>query len=130
MKKANDKELSVLERHEVTTDWREKADWRRKNHRWLRYSGFIALAVMRRLEEMKMSQKQLAEKLNCSPQYVSKLLKGSENLTLETISRLEETLKLDLVESALTHVGGYGSKSYSLDYVAQPEPPQYGTKSE
>ena len=84
MKKATDKELSVLEKHEVKTDWREKAQWRRENRRWLRYSGFIALTVMHRLEELKMSQKELAEKMNCSPQYVSKLLKGSENLTLDT----------------------------------------------
>ncbi len=62
---------------------------------------------MRRLEEMKMSQKELAAKMNCSPQYISKLLKGSENLTLETISKLEEVLSLDLVNTALTYVDGY-----------------------
>ena len=130
MKKATDKELSVLEKHEVKTDWRENAEWRRKNRRWLHYSGFIALTVMHRLEELKMSQKELAEKMKCSPQYVSKLLKGSENLTLDTISKLEEYLDLDLVRSALTHVDGYEQHERKYGYVAEPDPPHYGSKKE
>ena len=105
MKKAVDKEMSLLEKSEVKTDWREKALWRRENRRWLRYSGYIALTVLQRLDELGISQKGLAEKMNCSPQYVSKLLKGSENLTLETISKLEECLDLDLVRSALQQYG-------------------------
>lgn len=97
-----DKELSVLEQHEVKTDWKEKAQWRRENRRWLKYSGFIALKVMNRLDELGLSQKDLAERMACSPQYVSKLLRGSENLTLDTISKLEECLDIDLVRTALT----------------------------
>ena len=128
MKKAIDKELSVLEKHEVKTDWREKAEWRRENRRWLRYSGYIALTVLQRLEELKMSQKELAEKMNCSPQYVSRLLKGSENLTLDTISKLEVCLDLDLVRSALTHVDGYEYHERQFGYVAEPDPPHYGRK--
>ncbi len=125
MKKTSDSELSVLEQHEVRTDWREKAQWRKENRRWLRYSGFIALKVMGRLEEMNMSQKELAIKMGCSPQYISKLLKGSENLTLDTISKLEECLDLDLVKSALTIVDGYDTTERRYGYVAEPDAPQY-----
>ncbi|MBR1706445.1 MAG: helix-turn-helix transcriptional regulator [Bacteroidales bacterium] len=85
---------------------------------------------MQRLEELDMSQKELSDKMNCSPQYVSKLLKGSENLTLETISKLEECLHLDLVQSALTHVGSYAYRERSYGYVAEPSPPPYGRKDE
>lgn len=92
----SDKELSVLEKHEVRTDWKANAQWRRENRQWLRYSGLIALKALRRLEETGMSQKQLAERMNCSPQYVSRLLKGSENMTLDTISRLEVALEMSL----------------------------------
>ena len=130
MKRATDKELSALEKHEVKTDWKEKAQWRRDNRRWLRYSGFIALTVIHRLEELKTSQKELAEKMNCSPQYVSKLLKGSENLTLDTISKLEECLDLDLVRSALTHVDGYDHHEHPYGYVAEPDSPFYGSKED
>lgn len=119
-----DKELSILGEHEVVTDWRAKAQWRRENRRWLRYSGYIALKVMRRLEELKMSQKELAIKMNCSPQYVSKLLKGYENLTLETISRLEDNLNIDLIQSSLTYVGGYGRIKQSYGYLSEPSSPE------
>ena len=130
MKKATDKELSVLEKHEVKTDWREKAGWRRENRRWLRYSGFIALTVLHRLEELKMSQKELAERMKCSPQYISKLLKGSENLTLDTISKLEECLDLDLVRGALTYVHGYEYHERPYGYVAEPDSPIYGSRKD
>lgn len=108
MRVTTDKELSTLEKHEVKTVWKEKAQWRRENRRWLRYSGFIALTVMNRLEEKKLSQRELAERMKCSPQYVSKLLKGSENLTLDTISKLEECLDLDLLRTALSPVDEHG----------------------
>lgn len=117
--KTIDKELSVLSQHEVKTGWKETAMWRRENRRWLRYSGYIALTVMHRLKDLNMSQKELAEKMNCSPQYISRLLKGSENLTLETISKLETCLDLDLVGSALSHVDGYDLKGYSGGYVSE-----------
>ena len=119
MKVSADKELSLLEQHEERTAWREKAQWRRENRRWLRYSGFIALKVLNRLEELGMSQKELAAKMNCSPQYISRLLKGSENLTLETISKLETTLDIDLVARALTPVGGYGLQEHPTTYLSE-----------
>ncbi len=101
MTKVADNELSILEKRRVKTDWREHAQWRRENRHWLRYSGFIALKVMKRIEELGISQKELAEKLGCSPQYISRLLKGTENLTLETISKLEDCLQMDIIHKAL-----------------------------
>ena len=96
-------ELSILERRSVTTNWREHAQWRRENRHWLRYSGFIALKVMKRIEELGIRQKELAEKLGCSPQYISRLLKGTENLTLETISKLEDCLQMDILHKYLKY---------------------------
>ncbi len=126
--KTIDKELSVLQKHEVKTNWREKAQWRQENRRWLRYSGYIALAVIKRLKELDMSQKELAEKMNCSPQYISKMLKGNENLTLDTISRLEECLDMDLIKTALSVVDGYKSQDRQYSFVAEPEAPVYGSQ--
>ena len=123
-----DKELSVLQENEVRTGWREKAEWRRRNARWLRYSQFIAVAVSRRLEQLGLNQKQFAERIGSSTQYVSKLLKGAENHTLETISKLEDALEMDLVRSALTYVRGYLESDGCLSKVAQPEPLTYGKK--
>lgn len=121
MMRTTEKELTVLEKHEVRTGWREQARWRRNNRRWLRYSGYIALAVQKKLEELSLSQKELAERVSCSPQYISKLLKGSENLTLETISKLEEALDLDLVRTAFSSIEDYALKEDHIHCVAEPK---------
>lgn len=39
---------------------------------------------------------QLTQMLGCSQQYVSKVLKGQQNLSLETISKIESILKIEL----------------------------------
>lgn len=119
--KTKDKELQILEANEVCTNWRKGAEWRQKNKYWLKYSRFIALKVLHRLDEVKMTQRHLAEQLNCSPQYVSKLLKGNANMTLETISKLEDLLKIDLVKSSLSFVRGYEVTKEPVSLVAEPE---------
>ncbi len=77
--------------------WLEKAEWSEANEAWLNKSADIALKVLRALREKGMTQKDLAEKLDVSPQQVSKIVKGKENLTLETISRLEDVLGTKLI---------------------------------
>ena len=89
--------------------WREDAQWRRDNEYWLKYSRYITLRVMRAMDEQSVTQVELAKRMGCTQQYVSNLLKGSSNMTLETIARLENALGIDLVKSALTYVIGYGS---------------------
>jgi ribosome-binding protein aMBF1 (putative translation factor) len=98
MKNAEE-QLAFLEEHSSPepSKWREKAEWRRANRDWLRYSRKIAIVVAMSLEELDMSQKQLAELVGCSPQYVSRLLKGEENLTLETLCKLERALNVPVM---------------------------------
>jgi transcriptional regulator with XRE-family HTH domain len=78
--------------------WLEDARWRKENRVWLRRSQSIALKILRTLREKKMSQKELAEIVGVSPQQVSKIVKGKENLTLETIARLEKALGIVLMD--------------------------------
>lgn len=73
------------------------ADVRRKNRAWSKKSSQIALAVHYYLEQMNMSQKGLAEKMGVSPSYVARLLKGEENLSLETITKIEVVLGVELI---------------------------------
>lgn len=115
-----DKQLQILEAHEIHTDWRKRSDWRRTNKFWLRYSRAIALKVLHRLDELKMTQRTLAKNLNCSPQYVSKLLKGQANMTLETIALLEIILDLDLVNSSFSVAKSYNISDDSSRIVAEP----------
>lgn len=77
--------------------WRENAEWRMANKSWLRYSQRIAMMMLDRMEELHMSQKQLSELMGCSQQYVSKVLKGQENLSLETLSKIERCLDLQII---------------------------------
>jgi transcriptional regulator with XRE-family HTH domain len=85
------------------SNWVEKTKAKHQNKDWLDLSFKIALKVLRYLRENKISQKELAEKLNFSPQYLSKLLKGKENLTLETICKLQTATSLILIEVPTYH---------------------------
>ena len=103
--------IEFLEAHQSPTPsrWREDAQWRRDNEYWLKYARYITLQVLRAMEEQSITQVELAKRMGCTQQYVSNLLKGSSNMTLETIARLENALSIDLIKSAFTYVSGYGS---------------------
>ena len=77
--------------------WREEAEWRRANRQWLRKSQEIAMTILECMASKKMTQKQLSEKMGVSAQYVSRILKGSENLSLETISKIENVLGIEIL---------------------------------
>lgn len=78
-----------------------KAQFRRENREWIRMSQDIALSVHYYLRKSGMSQKDLAERMSVSAAYVGKLLKGTENLTLETICKLQNAIGEELL--SLTH---------------------------
>ena len=77
--------------------WLEHAEWREKNASWLDKSAKIALKVLFALKKKGMSKKDFASALGVSPQYVSKLLSGSENMGLETICKMEDILQVPLI---------------------------------
>lgn len=120
MSKATD----FLKTHEspVPSRWKEDAQWRRDNEFWLKYARFITMRVLQAMDEQSVTQVQLAGRMGCSQQYVSNLLKGSSNMTLETIARLEKVLNLDILRSALTYAEGYasGATSQRHQYLNEP----------
>ncbi len=81
-----------------TSGWIQDAQWRQKNEAWLAKSFQIAVRVLYILRERSITQKELAEKMAVSPQHVNKILKGQENLSLETIDKLEKALNISLIE--------------------------------
>ena len=103
--KTHEEIISKLKEHQSPTPskWRENAEWRRKNRAWLRHSQHIAMMMLDKMEELSMSQKQLSELMGCSQQYVSKVLKGQENLSLETISKIETSLNLLIMPTSPYH---------------------------
>ena len=73
---------------------------RRDNREWLKKSAAIAVKIFTALKSKGFSQKELAERMGVSPQQVNKIVKGQENLTLETISKIEMVLGIDIIEGA------------------------------
>ena len=94
--------ISKLKAHssETPSMWRENAEWRNVNKSWLRYSQRIAMMMLDKMEELGLTQKSLAARMGCSQQYVSRVLKGTENLSIETISKIESALELEILEPA------------------------------
>ena len=56
------------------------------------------MKMLEKMAEMKWTQQQVADKLGCSQQYISRILKGSENLTLEMLAKIEDTLNIELFD--------------------------------
>lgn len=91
-----DKKLNAILSNKKS-NWKGKAEWRLKNKHWLKHSRRVAIELNETLKERKMTQKQLAELLNVSPAQISKIMKGQENFTFETISKLEQALGINLI---------------------------------
>lgn len=65
---------------------------------WEKYSRQIVIAMSKRMEELGMTQQMLAEKMNCTQQYVSKVLKGQKNMSLETLCKIESALNIEILK--------------------------------
>lgn len=99
--------------------WLEKAKYRKENQDWLNISFAISVKIMSVLRANKKSgtfpknQKELAQALECTPQYVNKLLKGAEKLNIETISKIQNALDISIIS--------LGSKFKGIEIVAKNE---------
>lgn len=78
--------------------WENAAREWKNDLNWLDYAQQIALEVLELLSQKGLSQKAFAEKMQVSPQVVSKWLKGKENFTLETIVKMEAVLGKRLIK--------------------------------
>ena len=112
-----------------TSTWEQEALQRQAESGWRIKSAAIALQILRRLRIQKLSQKQLAELVGVTPQYINKIVKGAENLSLETITKLEAALGKSLITiyvDELSSLGvGTSTQRISVDYyrggATQPE---------
>jgi len=91
-----------------TSSTLDDVQWRIKNRAMLRESQEIAMKVLDRLGELKWSQKDLAAKMEVKPQQVNKIVRGKENLTLDTITKLQAILDIPILatyyEDRLVHL--------------------------
>jgi transcriptional regulator with XRE-family HTH domain len=70
-----------------------------KNRLMLRESQNIAIKVLMKLEELGWSQKDLAREMEVTPQQISKVVSGKENLTIETQIKLQNILNIPVLAS-------------------------------
>ncbi len=82
-----------------TSGFLSKIAYYKTNKKWLDQSSNIAINVLSSLKLKGWSQKHLAENMRVSAQQINKIVKGRENLTLETISKLENALGIVLIET-------------------------------
>jgi len=83
-------------------DWFKISEEWEKEDLYLERSTRIAVSVLNILRDRGITKQSLAESMGVSAQYISKIVKGSENLTLETIAKLEKALGVDLI-SVIDH---------------------------
>lgn len=120
----------------VSEDTSNTVEWmkeRQRNRRLYRFSGKIAFAIIHRLDQLNWTQTRLAEEMGVTKQQVSKWVKGKENFKIETILKIGEVLKTQLIEvpqssfgiQAIKEIKALESaydKSYNMDEKAQEIP--------
>jgi ribosome-binding protein aMBF1 (putative translation factor) len=93
-----EKFLALVAKEKTNTLAKNEA--RIKDRAMLRASQNIAWAVLNKLDELNWTQKILADKMDVTPQQIQKIVKGRENLTLETIVKLESILDISILVKA------------------------------
>jgi len=78
--------------------WMAKFEYYKTNKKWLDKSAKVAITVLEALREKGWSQKDLSEKMNVSAQQINKIVRGKQNLTFETVGKLETALEISLIE--------------------------------
>lgn len=80
------------------TSWKDKIASIKKSKLWARDMAVVAVRVLDYLEKNNKSQKWLADQLGVSPQQVTQIVKGQQNMSWGKIKELEAILGLSLVE--------------------------------
>lgn len=120
------KAIDIVKANRAAGDqWQKEAIHARDNWPWIKYSMQIALKVRSKMKAEGITQCALAAKLGCTQQYVSLILKGKENLTLETIAKLESALHIDLWGTPCM-VDGYQPVHSTRQYLSDSTATEYG----
>ena len=117
--------IEIVKKNQIESDrWRNEATQARDDWSWIKYSMQIALKVRSKMKADGITQCTLASRLGCTQQYVSLILKGKENLTLETIAKLESALQIQLWGFCM--VEGYQSIQPTRQYLSDSAATEYG----
>lgn len=85
----------------ASNEWISNAKKRKENPKAHKRSFVIATLILREIRRQKpingMNQKKLAKILDVSPQYINKLLKGKDIISLPMICQIEDALGITLM---------------------------------
>lgn len=97
------KTLDFLEAHQSdeSSTFVEEAKWREENAVWLRWSQSVAMIIVDYMQENGLTRSDIAERLGCSPQYVSRILSGKTNFSFKSIAEIEARLGISCLEIML-----------------------------
>ena len=84
---------------EAPSRFAENAQWRKDNAHWLRWSRQVALTLIDYMQSNGLKRADLAAKLGVTPQYVSKLLSGTVNLSFKSVANIEEKLGVNCFDA-------------------------------
>jgi transcriptional regulator with XRE-family HTH domain len=70
-----------------------------KNRAYLRESQAIAMKVLDKLDELSWSQVKFAKEMCVTPQQITKIVSGKENLTIETQIKIQNILDIPILAS-------------------------------
>lgn len=87
----------------VDAKWKKIARWNREHADALEDYTIIASRILQCLKDKGMTQRQLAELLGVSPQALTRIVKGRQNLTLQTIRKIEKVLDISLITVTMKH---------------------------
>ena len=94
--KFNVEKLKKIARPTNDAEYQERT-FREKNRDWLSLSAKFALCVRHILRTEKITQKELANKMAVSPSQITKILSGKENLSLQTITKVEKAIGRSII---------------------------------
>lgn len=81
--------------------------------------------VIARMEHLGMSRSELAQRIDSSPAYVTKILRGSSNFTLQSMVKISRAVGCEL----RTHLQPAGMESHWFDLLDARKPAQTGFKT-
>jgi len=93
------KAIQILEANQsvAPSQFTAKAQERRENALWLRWSRQFALAIIEYMEDNNLTRMDVAQRLGVSPQYVSRILSGKINFSFKSIAEIEKGLGFECV---------------------------------
>ncbi len=75
----------------------QRMQWRLDNDKWLKKSQAIAIQIGDCMDALNMTKQELSDKTNIPLEKINNITKGWEDMTLQTISKLEIALNTKLI---------------------------------